>query len=145
MVAHQTRTGDLAVPPWPLVVTSLAEHAVGKQLILAGIVPYIRTVEISELAVRGWTYQVGLLQHLREHPEFCEGVLHQLHQDVGEDRTEFRCFRGAFGKGSLQLVIDRSTGKFYADLDHWNPYEDVVNWVGHAGEVLGGWWRRIRG
>lgn len=124
--------------------TELATTPVGRQLIAAGVVPFLLSVEIEPTCVRGWSYP-GLLQHLRQHEAFTEGALHGLHPEVGEDRTDFRAWRRAFGSGSLQIVIDTRTGRYYADIDQWNPYEDVVNWVGHAGEVLRGWWRKVRG
>jgi hypothetical protein len=79
---------------------------------------------------------------LRRDRRFNEGMLHRLHADVGNNLTDFRSTRGAFGQGSLQIVVDLTTGTFYADVDLFNPYQDVVNWVGHAGEVVAGWFRR---
>jgi hypothetical protein len=40
--------------------------------------------------------------------------------------------------------MDRYTGHFYADVDRFNPYQDVVNAFGHVfGEVLPHLFRRI--
>jgi hypothetical protein len=44
----------------------------------------------------------------------------------------------------MQLVIDQQTGHFHVDVDRFNPYQDVVNFFGHAfGEVLPNLFRRI--
>ena len=77
----------MTLPPY--LTTTLATSAVGEQLIAAGVAPYLLTVHLSETSVRGWS-AIGLLAHLRAHPEFQEGCLHGLHPDVGEDRTDFR-------------------------------------------------------
>ena len=123
--------------------TLLATTEPGRQLILAGLAPFLYTVELTPAAVRAWASPTLISVLLRD-PRFASGVLHGLHPEVGTHRRDFRAYRGTFGKGSLQIVVDERTGKFYADVDHWNPYEDVVNWVGHAGEVLRGWWNRVR-
>lgn len=113
-----------------------------RQLQLAGALTHAKgAVTVEDGCVRGAT---GLLMvvALRRDARFAEGTLHKLHADVGDNLTDFRSYRGAFGPGSLQIVVDLTTGQFYADVDLWNPYQDAVNWVGHAGEVLSGWWRR---
>jgi hypothetical protein len=87
--------------------------------------------------------RLSAIRALRADGRFAEGMLYGLHTDVGEDLTDFRSYRGTFGRGSLQIVIDKRTGAFYADIDQWNPYADVVNWVGHAfGEVVPHWFRK---
>lgn len=76
-------------------------------------------------------------------PRFASGVLYGLHRDVGAHLQDFRAFSGTFGKGSLQIVVDHVTGRFYADVDNFNPYQDVVGFLGHAfGEVIPMWFRR---
>ncbi len=76
--------------------------------------------------------------------EFANGILYGFHTDVGRDLRDFRSYTGTFGNGSLQIVMDRYTGHFYADVDHFNPYQDVINAVGHLfGEVLPHLFRRI--
>ncbi len=76
--------------------------------------------------------------------EFANGVLYGFHTSVGRDLHDFRSFTGTFGDGSLQIVMDRNTGAFYADVDRFNPYQDVVNVFGHVfGEVLPHLFRRI--
>ena len=73
---------------------------------------------------------------LRSDDRFKEGIGHLLHADVGKHRVDFRSHRGEFGKGSLQIVIDRKTGALYADVDAHSPYDDVVGFVAHNAEVL---------
>lgn len=125
------------------MVLTLTDTEVGRQLIAAGVLSHLYELELFPTSVRGWSYP-ALLFALRADPRVVEGMLHGLHPEVGEVRTDFRSYRGTFGKGSLQIVVDCRTGRFYADVDQWNPYADVVNWVGHAGEVIAGWWRRWR-
>lgn len=70
---------------------------------------------------------------LRKKPEiFQEGSLHRLHADVGKRRADFRSIKGKVCPGSLQVVVDLDSGRFYCDIDAWNPYQDLVNWVGHS-------------
>ena len=87
---------------------------------------------------------VEVLSHLRADDRFKEGLFYGLHRDVGHALTDFRSFRGALGEGSLQIVIDKETGRFYADVDKWNPYADVVNFIGHTCEVIAGCYSRWR-
>ena len=75
---------------------------------------------------------------------FIETDLHHLHKDVGGDRVDFRGIKNKFGKGSLQIVISQETGVLYADVDKWNPAQDLVNWTGHTfGEVIPNWFKRV--
>lgn len=113
------------------------------QLTRAGVLRFLTPVENSEKTVLAQADE-GLIPFLEAHDAFASGGLHLLHPDVGDHRRDFRSYRGAFGKGSLQIVVDERTGKFYADVDAWNPYADVVNWIGHAGEVIAGRLRRRR-
>ena len=77
-------------------------------------------------------------------PRFARGGLHHLHVEVGKHRTEFRAHPGEIGTGSLQIVIDTQTGRFYADIDKFSPYTDGVNVIGHTfGEVVPGWLKKI--
>jgi len=106
------------------------------QLIKAGYSKHAKSIFVEGKTVTG-TFDLEIIPLLEADERFANGPLHGLHADVGEDRTDFRSYRGTLGEGSLQLVIDRKTGRFYADIDEWNPYADVVNWVGHAfGEVV---------
>lgn len=85
-----------------------------------------------------------LLNTLRRDDRFKEGILFGLHRDVGNALTDFRSHTNQFGDGSLQFVIDQKTGACYGDCDRFSPYSDVVGFVGHSGEVLGGFWRNIK-
>lgn len=123
-------------------VLRLSETEVGRQLLLAGAAPYLARIEFQGETVRAIAVP-GLVAVLRANDRFIEGLLHGLHGDVGPNRTDFRSIRGSFGKGSLQIVLDPLTGVFYADVDRFSPYDDVVGFVGHAGEVIRGWWRRL--
>lgn len=98
-------------------------------------------LEVEAYSVRGRTGLLMVVQ-LRRDSRFAEGTLHRLHADVGTNLTDFRSHRGAFGKGSLQIVVDLTTGQFYADVDLFSPYTDLVNFMGHTGEVIAGWWRK---
>ena len=80
---------------------------------------------------------------LRADPRFVEGPLHLLH-DVGAPKTEFRSERGAFGRGSLQVVVNTVNGRCVLDVDRFSPYDDVVGFLGHTGEVVVSGWRRVR-
>lgn len=99
--------------------------------------PFIKDYVIGPVSVSGHC-ELRMVAHvLRRDPRFHEGSLHYLHVDVGTRRTDFRSYKGMVCRGSLQVVVDLATGRFYADIDGWNPYQDLVNWFGHAvGEVL---------
>src|SRR5688572_21238178 len=102
--------------------SSVSGAEVFRQLQQAGALAHLKgACEVTDTSVTGST---GLLMvvNLRRDGRFAEGVLHKLHADVGEDLTDFRSYRGAFGKGSLQIVVDLTTGQFYADVDAWSPY-----------------------
>ena len=112
--------------------------AVLSQLVASGYFPYLRHVELhNSRTVRFVISPEGLEALLKDTERFASGLLYGYHRDVGEDLIDFRSFTGEFGKGSLQIVIDKTTLKGYADCDRWNPYADLVGWFGHAGEVLG--------
>ncbi len=66
---------------------------------------------------------------------FRKGWLHNRHKDVGPARIDYRSFRGALGKGSMQIVVSTTTGAVFIDMDEFNPYEDLVSFIGHAWEV----------
>lgn len=89
-------------------------------------------------------FPVEVFDRLMDDERFANGELHALHDDVGEHRHDFRGYRNAFGAGSLQIVMDRKTGRFHADVDKYNPYQDVSNFLGHAfGEVVPNWFKRV--
>lgn len=113
-----------------------------KQLAAAGVMPYLRWPrEVSRKHVRA-VADIGLIEKLDRDGRFVSGGLHRLHPEVGEPRREWRSYTGAFGPGSLQIVLNTKNGECYADVDQFNPYQDAVNWIGHAGEVIGGLFRR---
>jgi hypothetical protein len=115
------------------------------QLEKAGLTPYLLDADPSshEYAVTG-RFRVTAINALRADTRFASGLLYQLHRDVGQHLTEFRAHPGELGQGSLQIVIDKTTGRFYADLDKYNPYTDLVNSIGHAfGEVIPGWLKKM--
>lgn len=118
------------------------------QLHAAGLRDYITYLDAPRLsephALRG-RMRIAAIQTLRKDPRFASGPLHQLHKDVGEHRIEFRAHPGEVGDGSLQIVFNRFTGDFYADIDRFNPYSDLVNSTGHAGEVVVPWFKKIAG
>ena len=114
-----------------------------QQLTAAGLLDCCSRLVTSPQHARFTLSPIGM-DRLRNDDRFARGILHGLHADVGEHREDFRSHTGAFGKGSLQIVFDRVTGQAYADVDRWSPYADLVGFVGHAGEVIGGWFRRKR-
>lgn len=79
----------------------------------------------------------ALIHKLKCDERFAQGIFHKLHPEVGQPRTEFRAHRDELGSGSLQIVINKRTGAFYADVDRHPTYSDVAGTVGHLfGEVL---------
>lgn len=125
------------------MTNALESTTVGQQLMLAGVLGYLYDVELDGERIRAKA-DATIVKRLRNDARFLSGHLHGLHADVGPDRMDFRSIRGRFGKGSLQIVYDPTTTNFYADVDRASPYDDVVGFVWHAGEVLGGWWQRFR-
>ena len=117
-------------------MTTVDGEFVRRQLEAAGLLSCCISCELESKSVRGVAH-LTIFDALRAHASIQEGWFHGLHPDVGEHRTDFRGHRNAFGHGSLQIVIDRVTGKYYADVDAFSPYEDVVNFVGHSSEVVG--------
>lgn len=95
---------------------------------------------IGPFTVTGVAQIKIIWEHLRSEKMkqiFHEGNLHKLHADVGKRRTDFRSYKGKICPGSLQFVIDLDSGRFYSDIDAWNPYQDAINWFGHTfGEVI---------
>jgi hypothetical protein len=113
-----------------------------RQLEQAGYRPYLTACSANGTTLFG-TLDVNAIERLTTDPRFANGVFYGYHRDVGGDLTDFRSYRGAFGRGSLQLVVDRQTGQFYADIDKFNVYQDVVGFIGHAfGEVVPHWFKK---
>jgi hypothetical protein len=114
------------------------------QLEHAGLDLYILQTDHSEEGALKGRMSVRVLNLLDADPRFASGKLYQLHREVGNDLTEYRAHPGELGEGSLQIVIDKKTGNFHADIDKYNPYSDVVNIFGHSfGEVLPNWVKKI--
>lgn len=121
------------------------------QFTAADVLKYVVSVDShgdEDTALRGYM-DLAVIDALDQDPRFARGPLHRLHADVGTHLTEFRAHPGEIGDGSLQIVIDQQTGRFYADVDLFSPYTDVVNIVGHSfGEVVPHWakrlWRKVR-
>lgn len=122
---------------------TLPDNEAIRQLGRAGYLNCLTDIEPGQGIVRA-TFDLALIGKLRDDGRFASGILYRLHTDIGHDLIDFRSFAGAFGKGSLQIVIDKKTGKFYADVDKYNVYQDLVGLFGHAfGEVLPYVWRRF--
>ena len=83
------------------------------------------------------------IAYLRDDWRFKEGVFHLLHDDIGGDRVDFRSHTGELGWGSMQISISQETGRGMADVDARGFYTDVWGQIGHAGEVIAGWWRKV--
>lgn len=72
---------------------------------------------------------------------FAKGALYGFHinEVPGGNLTDIRSYTGTFGDGSLQIVVSANSLNFYADVDRFNPYQDLVNFFGHTFlEVLPG-------
>jgi hypothetical protein len=84
-------------------------------------------------------------ERLANDKRFVSGLFYGLHRDVGPHLKDYRSHTGSFGRGSLQITFSETTGQAYADVDRWSPYSDVVGFVGHAGEVIGGsgWFKKV--
>lgn len=110
-----------------LAVDQIAQTAVWR---------YVSNFHTDGDGCRGILAPEGLAQLDRD-PHFLSGPFSLLHRDIPEPRLDYRSLKGAFGKGSLQLVVCETTGEFWCDVDRFSAYQDVVNIVGHAfGEVL---------
>ena len=107
-----------------------------EQLAASGYNRFIRDSRSAGAGLRG-TMQLRAVALLEVDRHFAHGCLYNLHTDVGAHLRDYRSYRGAFGKGSLHVVIDTVTGAFIAHVDWQNPYEDVVGFLGHLfGEVV---------
>jgi hypothetical protein len=119
----------------------MATSPVLAQIERAGYLPDFYEYQENGMTLLG-VVDVSLIDRLKEDRRFAYGIFYGLHRDVGTDLIDFRSYSGELGPGSLQLVIDKVTGTCYADIDAFNPYQDVVNVIGHLfGEVV---WHRVR-
>jgi hypothetical protein len=107
-----------------------------EQIARAGYLPYLSEWERNGDTMIGMIHP-SAVELLKADARFANGIFYGLHRDVGKNLIDFRSYNGELGEGSLQLVIDRRTGRFYADIDAHNPYQDVARVVGHLfGEVV---------
>lgn len=108
----------------------------------AGYLGDVIECEIHESSVSG-RCTLALILKLRKDERFAECPFNHLHPNVGNPRTGFRAHRDELGSGSLQLVINKRTGQFEADVDRFPSGSDLVGQVSHlAAEVI---WPRITG
>jgi hypothetical protein len=66
---------------------------------------------------------------------FTTGPLFGFHREIlvaGTDTISYRSYNGTYGPGSLQIVINTSTGYAHIDVDNYNPNQDLVSLFGHA-------------
>lgn len=105
-----------------------------RQLEKAGLLNYLAWIEADEDSIEAWA-AAALIPDLRKHPSFVETPWWWLHRTLGKHLTDFRGLRGAFGNGSLQIVVDKKTGRCYADVDGFAPV-DVYGSVMHMAEVI---------
>ncbi len=75
---------------------------------------------------------LAALDELSNDGNFANGFLYGSTPDVGRELRDFRSYTGSFGDGSLQIAISADSGNFHIDVDRFNPYQDVVNFFGHA-------------
>lgn len=130
-------------------LTEVADDApVLQQILAAGLYPFLQDCDISDdgASVDGIASAL-ILDNLDNNAYFLRGPLSALHPEIGTPRRDYRSLQGKYGPGSLQCVINPVTLKVHLDIDRYNPYHDLVRWVGHTGEVLKGWWpfRRRQG
>ena len=123
-------------------MTRVAVTEVVRQLVESGLLTHASELTESDHSVRFVLTPLGREALARDH-RFANGALHRLHEDVGQHRQDYRAYKGTFGPGSLQIVLDTKTGAAYADVDNHNPYADVVGFLGHTFiDVLPNWFRR---
>jgi hypothetical protein len=126
--------------PVPGIRRQLPVSEVRAQIMKTGYTGYLHDVVEGSTSISAHVlpHMLPVLLHaLRYNKRFKEGLLFGLHRDIGDALTDFRSHTNEFGEGSLQFVIDKQTGRFYADVDKFSPYSDAVGFVGHAGEVIG--------
>jgi YD repeat-containing protein len=85
----------------------------------------------------GYTLQMDpsraqqLFWDLQADPQFKCGIGYGFHTSAGSDMFDCRSLTGEFGYGSMQIVGSIDSGNIHVDVDSFNPYQDVVNFVGH--------------
>lgn len=112
-----------------------------RQLRAAGYFDMLTKIETLKAGLYG-VMDLAVVPRLLADARFAHGIFYGLHTNVGQDLYDFRSHTGTFGKGSLQIVLDKKTGRAWCDVDGWSPYSDVVGVIGHLfRDVLPGWWR----
>lgn len=120
----------------------MREHEVFWRLAEAGYTKHMESWSVDGHALIGRATPAFLLK-LRNDKRFASGIFYGLHRDVGDCLEDFRSYHGALGPGSVQVVIDKKTYAVYCDIDRNNPYQDVVRFVGHSGDVIGHFFRKL--
>lgn len=105
-----------------------------RQLESAGLLNYLSWIEGDDDSIEAWAV-AALIPDLRKDKRFVEGWGFWFHRNIGKHLTDFRGLRKAFGRGSLQIIVDKKTGRFYADVDRFSP-TDLIGMIGHSWEVL---------
>lgn len=86
-----------------------------------------------------------LILKLKADPRFANGVFYGHHRDIGDDLLDFRSYEDTLAHDSVQIVLDKKTGRFYADIDDDNPYQDVESFVRHGYVVVRNFFGRLFG
>ena len=112
-----------------------------RQLGDAGVLPFLVTPLMNGLNAEGKVEvraiaKPELLKFLKKDPRWKSGPGWRKHRDVGDDLIDFRAIGGSFGVGSPQIVLDKKTNAFYADIDEESPYDDVVGLLKHNLRIL---------
>ena len=109
---------------------------------VSGLLPFVTGLTWHERGFYGHVIDVkAFAAHLesRLHTQaggiFRRGILHRRHKDIGPKRLDYRSNRGTLGAGSMQVVFSTLSSVVFIDMDDFNPYEDVVSFLGHAREV----------
>ncbi|MGO4517178.1 hypothetical protein AB4Y89_15395 [Terriglobus sp. 2YAB30_2] len=76
-----------------------------------------------------------LFSDLQSDSNFKCGALYGFHTTLADGQGgmfDCRSITGTYGYGSMQIVGSTATGEVHVDVDRFNPYQDVVNFLGHA-------------
>ena len=88
----------------------------------------------GKLYIRGFFLDPKLAFDVLNGPAFRKGLFSPTHREIGRGRSDYRQI--APQGGSLQVVINRTTLYFYADIDVFDAY-DPIGFFGHGiGEFL---------
>jgi len=89
-------------------------------------------VTLSDWAVG---YLATLSQYADPSATFTTGSLFGFHQEIllpGTQTISYRSYNGTYGMGSIQFVVNTTTGSAHIDVDNFNPNQDLVSLFGHA-------------